>query len=57
MSYPRGRPHSFAQNSNTEGSKLIIWITKVSPENKASIGEVGVLGTWEGMPEQEQGKD
>lgn len=45
------------KNSNTEGTKLIIWITKVSgPENKASIGEAGVLGTWEGMPELEQQK-
>ncbi len=43
------------KNSNTEGTKLIIWITKVAgPENKANIGEIGVLGTWEGMPEPEK---
>ena len=55
---PRGADLvSLPKNTNTEGTKLIIWITKVAaPENKAHIGEVGVLGTWEGMPEAEEPK-
>ena len=43
------------KNADTEGTKLIIWVTKVAePKNTASIGEIDVLGTWRGMPETEE---